>query len=115
MDRALAGNREQPLPLLAGQISRQADLHLYLIERPGLGLARDTILGMDLGVRQGHLHRLEQPMLALRIHSHRDAGARPEGGQKELVGVRPRIHTTDLARLVCEESMAPDNDFFDVR
>lgn len=98
MDRALAGDLQQPFPLLDGQSPDEADLQLYPVEHSDPGFARGTIVRMDFAMRQSDMHRLERPVLAVRIHSDSDAGTCPERSQEELIRARPGIGAAMTSR-----------------
>ena len=115
MDRALARDLHQLLPLVTGQPASEGHLHFDLINPSDLRLARYTIVSVDLGVREGDMHGLEWPMAVCCIHPHSHAGARPERGQEELVGAGPRISAAGLARLIRQEPVPADLNFFDIR
>ena len=115
MDRALGGDLHQPLALVTRQRSSEGQLHFDLVNPSDLGLARYTIVSMDLGVRERDMHGLEWPMPVFCIHPHGDAGASPERGQEELIGARPRISAAGLPRLIRQKPVLADLNFFHIR
>ena len=64
-----------------------------MIDSPFFGIACCTILSMASGMSQAHLHTLERPLLSVRVHAKRHAGAGSQRGQKQFVRIRSPVIT----------------------
>src|SRR6267142_2493443 len=86
MDRALAGDLQQSGPLLTVESPRESDLAVDPVEPALLRLALGAIDGVDLGVLQAYLDRLERPLLASRIQRERHRGSGSQRDEQVVVG-----------------------------
>src|SRR3982074_2395659 len=100
MHRALRSDDSQLLHLLVAEARRQAQLELELRGAAALGRRVFT----------RHLDVSALPTLVLRVHLHRDRGARREACGEELLRARSLVVAAFVLGLVSEQVMSADVD-----
>jgi hypothetical protein len=109
--RTTLGDLKQTGPLLGAQFPLKYHLTLNNIDTGfRIGSAVIAVTGMDLESVKPCFDARQGPILPPGIHLDRHYCACPKGAQQQVIGVGAHVVTHAL-RFVCDELMAPCDDF----
>jgi len=98
--RAAIGDVSEEFPLVGIEGSRQRDLTPDVVNVPRIRLARGTVPGVHLAVREADGHRLQRPAFLVRVHPQRHGRAASQRRQQVVVRGGPGVGATNGGRLV---------------
>jgi hypothetical protein len=106
VDRALGGNIGEPVDLIGGQISFEADLAFYdIYSGIGFTLTILAVSGVHLVSAQAEFDAFHWPVFSPGIHLNGHDGTGSQGAKQQTVRIRTCV-ITDTERFVGDEFMA---------
>jgi len=86
------------------------ELDLDVVDHPGARLTFGAVGRVDAPVLQVHRDRLERPAPSAGVQPDGHRGTRAQGGEEEVVRVRPAIRAAGRRRLIGRQPMRVDLD-----